>query len=110
MDIRGLGGRETGLPLWAHLRTQHADQVIESAYLNKVRLPEWRRLFSDRMPGCEFALGQYERERLEPEARRLQAQGELLDYELDELLTAELAVVWKKAERSENGPHVQTPP
>jgi hypothetical protein len=33
---------------------------------------------------------------LEPAARLLQESGELLDYELDELVTQSIAMVWQK--------------
>lgn len=96
MDLRLLAGGHADLPLWAHLRPAHRGEVAPSAYLNEVRLPEWRSLFDRHLPGARVVLGQYEREQLELQARGLQAAGELAGYGLDELLTADVTVVWRK--------------
>jgi SAM-dependent methyltransferase len=96
MDLRLLGGRTAEIPLWAHLRPQHRDEVLESAYLNKIRLPEWRRLFDEHMPGSRIELGQFERELLAPAAEQLWAEGELRDFDMDELTTADVTAVWRK--------------
>jgi SAM-dependent methyltransferase len=96
MDVRDVSGGNAELPLWAHLRPRHADEVVSSAYLNAIRLPEWRKLFSERLPGCRIRLAQPEREWLEADLHALRAEGELLDYADDELLTHVVTVVWKK--------------
>jgi SAM-dependent methyltransferase len=96
MDVRVLGGRDADVPLWAHLRPVHAALVRESAYLNKIRLPEWRERFTDVMPGATIVLNQPERGQLKAEAIRLQAGGELGAYSLDELLTAYITTLWQK--------------
>ena len=48
------------------------------------------------MPGFECVLYRPEAARLEPEAKKLQEQGELTDYSLEELLTSKVAVLWRK--------------
>jgi len=97
MDVRALGGgRAAGLAAWAHLREGFRDDVRESAYLNRIRLPRWRDLVEHAMPGARIVLHQPERQRLEPEVRRLRAAGELLEYDLDELTTSHLSLHWQK--------------
>jgi SAM-dependent methyltransferase len=97
-DIRSLAGRTAGAPLWAHLRPHLQEQVRPSAYVNHIRLPQWRRIFETRMAGVEIVLRQPEAEELENEARTLRDRGELRDYTLDELLTSQVAVLWRKPE------------
>ena len=96
LDVRTLGGRSTSLPPWAHLRVDFREQIQESAYLNRLRLPEWRRLLEDTMPGAAVRLSPVGDERLDPEARRLREAGDLADYSLEELLTTNAAFVWRK--------------
>jgi SAM-dependent methyltransferase len=96
LDIRTLGGREA-LPHWAHLRPTMLHLVRENAPLNKLRLPVWRELFADAMPGSTFLLQQPDRDKLKREAvvaRR--HDGALLDYEIEELVTNSVVVVWRK--------------
>lgn len=94
-DIRALGGIAE-LPPWAHLRHVWAESVSDSAYLNQWRLEEWREAFESAMPGCVFVALQPHRAELEPLARQLQAAGELRGYGIDELVTSQVAVVWRK--------------
>lgn len=98
-DLRLLGGREADLPLWAHIRPGKSHLVQQTAYLNGLRLGDWRRVFDERIQGYELILKSPEREWLEREARKLQAEGELRDYSLDELLTAKVMVLWQKPMR-----------
>jgi len=95
-DLRLLGGGTADIPLWAHLRPAYAHEVQQSAYLNRLRLAEWRSLFAEVMPGSELILSTPERAWLEGEARRLQAAGELADYTLEDLVTAKVGVIWRK--------------
>jgi len=96
LDVRMIGGRGADLPLWAHLRPQHANAVLESAYLNRVRLSEWRDLAERHLPGSQVTLFQPERAWLEPEARRLQAAGELAEFSIEELVTTDVSITWRK--------------
>jgi SAM-dependent methyltransferase len=96
LDVRALGGRSTTLPPWAHLRSGVQDQVQESAYLNRLRLPEWEVLFAEIMPGAIKRLSQAELEEYELEAQRLRESGELSEYSLEELLTTNAAFIWRK--------------
>jgi len=99
-DIRLLGGRAAELPIWAHLRPQHETLVQPSAYLNKLRLGDWKRLFSELMPGSEVATETAE-EWVETEARRLKEEGDLADYSLEELITTKVVVLWQKPASAE---------
>jgi SAM-dependent methyltransferase len=98
LDIRMISGDSVAgsIPTWAHLRPQHVAATRDSAYLNRLRLREWTDLFEETAPGCRFVFRQPDAEANEQEARRLRAQGELLDFELDELITAEVFVLWQK--------------
>lgn len=95
-DMRAFTGKGDELPLWGHLREQHKDGIYPSAYLNEVRLEEWRALFTELAPGYTEYLDQYEHPEeygplLTPELRE-----ELADYTMDELLTVNAVYVWRK--------------
>jgi SAM-dependent methyltransferase len=96
LDIRTIGGRSSDVPPWAHLRPHLNWDVHESAYLNRLSLPDWRRLFEEGAPGCHLILRAPDRDRLEHEVRSLWAQKELLEYDMDELVTAEVVALWQK--------------
>jgi len=96
LDIRTIGYRAADIPLWAHLRPQQRHLVLESAYLNRVRLRDWQAHVDRHLPGARIRLWQEERAWLEPEARRLHELGELRDYELDELVTTDVSITWQK--------------
>jgi SAM-dependent methyltransferase len=96
LDPRALG---TDFPLWAHLRPGAVAGLGSTAWLNRLRLPEWRAVLAEAMPGADVRLRQPQRAALEPAARLLQESGELLDYELDELVTQSIDVVWQKPTR-----------
>jgi SAM-dependent methyltransferase len=95
LDIRALGGRGA-LPHWVHLRDDTAEIVRENAPLNQLRLATWRALFAEAMPGSTLVLDQPGRDVLESEAQRVRENGELLDYSIEELVTTEVRVVWRK--------------
>lgn len=95
-DLRLLRSDDEPLPLWAHLRPQYRHHVSESAYVNRLRLPEWRRLFESVMPGAELTGRQADGERVRRQAATLHREGELLDYDLEELCTTKVSVLWRK--------------
>lgn len=97
-DLRLLESGDSALPLWAHLRPQHSHGVVESAYLNRLRLPEWRAVFDRVIPGAELQGRQADPERVRAEAEALRRAGELADYSLEELCTTKVAVLWSKPE------------
>jgi SAM-dependent methyltransferase len=88
---------DSAMPLWPHLRPSTQVTVLQNAFLNKLRLAEWRTLFAELMPGSHVATrGPQDEARLRAAAIRLQAQGELTPYALDELLTRRVSVIWRK--------------
>jgi SAM-dependent methyltransferase len=96
LDPRIYTERQNEVRGWPHLRQSlHTTVDPSNACLNKLRLPEWRNLFSAKMPGSQFILTE-SREASIDEAKALQSRGELLDYSLEELCTGQFAAVWKK--------------
>ena len=95
LDLRVMRG-DPAIPLWPHLRPGTGVPVDQNAFLNRLRLPAWEALFRARMPDCRIVHRNTERARLEREARRLQERGELVGYDLEELLTREVIVMWRK--------------
>ena len=83
--------------LWPHLRPQFADSVKPNAYLNKLRLDEWRDIFDRRMPRARLLMTPAAQPNLEWEAAALQANGELRDYSIEELVTHRIRVLWQKS-------------
>jgi SAM-dependent methyltransferase len=105
LDPRLMRGAGEQLPLWAHLRPGLEELVLQNAYLNRLRLPQWRELLQSHLPGCRLLLYAADRERLEAEARRLQAAGQLRDYQLDELTTRRIVALWQKPATPGRGSH-----
>jgi SAM-dependent methyltransferase len=95
-DPRIFSRNRGDIPRWAHLRPRHEHKVRPNAYLNKIRLEEWRHLFAAHLPGCTFASMQYGKDQARPALREIRDGGELSDYSDEELLTVEFAAVWKK--------------
>jgi SAM-dependent methyltransferase len=96
LDPRLSGPDRTTVPAWAHLRPAHRHLVSGNAHVNGLRLLAWRELFADRWPGCSVAVGQPHRARLEPVAIALQADGELTQFSVSELVSHDLWVDWQK--------------
>jgi len=94
-DIRAYIGEEHLLPLWAHLRPGKEHLVESSAWLNELRLRDWRAIFEEHCPGYteyqeRFGEAEY-RAKMTPELRQ-----ELADYEDDELYTIDVFFRWRK--------------
>ena len=97
LDHRVFTNRGNEVGFWPHLRPQLRHRIGEaSVYLNKLRPAEWRTVFERKMPGVDCILNRGDDPTLEPAARALQDQGELLEYSLDELLTFEVVALWRK--------------
>lgn len=95
-DPRLLSNRRGSLPYWPHLRPSYRQQVHPNSFLNRLRLPQWRMLFSAHMPNVEFVCRQPHREKLARRLETIRAGGELLDYDTEELLTGEFMAIWQK--------------
>ncbi len=102
LDPRLFGNNRDEIPYWAHLRPACAHLIGGEAWLNRLRLAEWRQLIAAHLPEPTIELGQPEAGRLTPVAEQLKQAGELADYSLEELLTHDLKVSWRKpaAQRS----------
>ena len=95
-DPRISAGRREELPLWAHLRPQHLKKVQGNAYLNKIRLADWRNLFLSKVPDVVLRTVGDENQSRSTELARLKRLGELADFTDEELLTVELVAMWKR--------------
>ena len=84
------------LPLWAHLRPQHADVVVGNSYVNKISLKDWLAAFAEAWPGSSsVSVGDRSKD-LTAALAELRAVGELADYEDDELLFDTIRTTWRK--------------
>jgi SAM-dependent methyltransferase len=83
-------------PSWAHLRNDLALQVQSNAFLNKLRLEEWRDVFLRTMPDLHLILVPTMKPGILELAGKLQEDGKLTGYSIEELTTHELSVFWQK--------------
>ena len=98
-DLRIFAGQRDHIPLWAHLRPQYKNAVVESCYMNKWTLSQWRSLFARRCPGAEVTTDRHEEPRGSQFARELvkiRAAGELSAYADEELLGVNVVMTWRK--------------
>jgi SAM-dependent methyltransferase len=105
-DLRLFSNNRAEIPYWSHLRPEFEHLIQPNAYLNRVRLHEWKRLFEERMPGVTLVFDCHEQEnsaRLTKELAALRRQGELPDYSDEELLAVNMIAIWRKTQ-SEGGP------
>jgi SAM-dependent methyltransferase len=96
LDPRVMSAGRGNLPPWPHLRDQYATAIEPNAFLNKLRLAEWLKLFGAWMPGAEIVLNLTSRPGVKSDAEELLRGGEVKGYTLDELITHEVIVFWKK--------------
>jgi SAM-dependent methyltransferase len=96
LDISVLGGTGEEITPWVHLRPQRRHVVHESAHLNRLSLAEWRELFARTMPGSRLLSDQPGAADLRPLAQSLQVRGELTEFDVEDLLTSRLRVIWQK--------------
>lgn len=82
---------------WPHLRGLLAAGSEEKAR-NRMRLQEWKQTFSNIMPDCRFILRGPDNPVFRERAIRLQHSRDLAGYTLEELLTSEVAAIWRKPE------------
>ena len=101
LDPRLFTGRRGEVALWPHLRLDRVGELRPNAFLNKLRIHQWRELFEARMPGATVILKHSDRPGIEDDAKRLLAQGEFTGYDLEELVTHSVRIIWKKPVRRE---------
>lgn len=94
-DIRAFSGQEDAFPLWAHLRPREAHLIEPSAYLNELRLGDWRAIFGDVCPGFTEYQERYDeaglRAKMTPALRE-----ELAAYSDEELYSVDVFFAWTK--------------
>lgn len=98
-DTRIFSGDRGDLPFWPHLRPSSESLVECNAYLNKLTLEEWKKLFRLHMPGVHFEYNRYNDEEtvvLAGEISKARRTGDLQNFTDDELLTVELIGIWQK--------------
>jgi SAM-dependent methyltransferase len=86
--------------LWAHLRSGLSDKISGNALVNKVRLHEWKTLFTQIFPGSVIKQYVSNIPAIQNTAERLIMSGELSGYSLEELSTHVVTSVWKKPKDS----------
>ena len=99
LDPRVYTDHRGSVSRWPHLRPTTQGGVVANAFLNRLRLQQWREIINAALPGADIILRQNHRAGAVTEARDLKASGELADYSLQELLTDEVLVVWQKSAR-----------
>ncbi|MBN7795239.1 class I SAM-dependent methyltransferase [Parahaliea mediterranea] len=95
LDTRLLSGDIAALGMWPHLRSESSGLVRSNAYLNKLRIPDWRRLFSQKAPEVKVLLPPYVPD-CTAVAASLHNQGQLKEYSVEELTAGEFVALWKK--------------
>ena len=94
-DPKILSGPSVYPPFWPHLRPSLQHTVHPNAYLNKLRHHEWKRLFAEAMPGS-VTVNDRQDDEIGDGLKELRAAGELKDYTDEELMTVNIAGIWKK--------------
>jgi SAM-dependent methyltransferase len=80
---------------WPHLRPETQDWVRPCAFINKLRVPKWRSLFREEMPGVAFVLPCCDASYVSA-AKSLHAQGHLTEFTIDELTAGEFVAFWRR--------------
>ena len=107
-DVRIFGGRREPIPPWAHLRPQCRHLVQPNSYLNEIRLSQWKDLFSQHWPGVEFRLRPERDPAIQGALAPLRADGELKEYQDEELLSVYLVAEWVKPSMAADGETLST--
>jgi len=82
---------------WAHLRPNVEGAEGSTAVLNRLRLSEWKSLFTRICPGHSLEIIESSDPRAKTLAEKLVASGELPGYTSQELVAHELVLTWRKA-------------
>jgi len=95
-DTRIFAGRRAQIPYWSHLRPEHRHLIHENTYLNRLRIAEWRRIFSEELPGSVVHAHNDADAVTRKELSALRAQDQLSSYSDEELLSVTVEVSWAK--------------
>lgn len=81
---------------WAHLLEGERDTVQQGAFVNTLRINDWRQLFAQHFPGGSCQLAPLDGARFPPALADVRARGLLGEYSDEELLTDDLICAWRK--------------
>jgi len=98
-DVRIFSNNRAGIPYWSHLRPKYEALIQPNAYMNKLSITEWKKIFTERMPGVCFQFDTHEGENaefLKSEMQAIRKGGELAEYSDDDLLQVNLIALWRK--------------
>jgi ubiquinone/menaquinone biosynthesis C-methylase UbiE len=84
------------LPYWCHLRPQYEHLAQPNAYMNKISLSEWKKLFNRLWHGWEYLPFGMEDVDTQQQLKKMRESGELAEYTDEELLTKAFAAIWTK--------------
>jgi hypothetical protein len=82
--------------MWAHLQPKTAKEFLGNAYLNRLRLNDWRAIFNEAWPGCTVRTEASSRIGTEVAAQGRLEQGVITGYTLEELVTHTVLAFWQK--------------
>lgn len=95
-DTRIFAGKREHIPYWSHLRPEHRHLIHENTYLNRLRLAEWRTLFSEELPGSVVHPHNDADRPTQDALRALRAKDELSTFSDEELLSVTVEATWAK--------------
>lgn len=96
LDPRVLyGAVDNELGLWPHLRAELKDKVRPNAYINKLGLRDWRRVFTEESNMPAFFVATVGEQYFQL-ATSLKQAGHLQDYSIEELTAGALDVMFRK--------------
>jgi SAM-dependent methyltransferase len=95
-DVRIFTGNREHIPYWSHLRPEHRHLINENTFLNRLRLSEWRALFSEELPGSVVHPHNDAYPATQNALRALRATGDLSTFSDEELLSVTVEVTWAK--------------
>ncbi|CAN5911617.1 hypothetical protein BH23PLA1_BH23PLA1_40900 [soil metagenome] len=95
-DPRVFSGNRSQIPYWAHLRPVHAHATWSNAYLNRLRLADWRSVCRDALEGLdyEFLVYRTQDQALISALHGIRAGGDLGDFDDEEILMTAIVVRW----------------
>ncbi len=98
-DIGVFSGKREHIPFWSHLRPEYNFLISPNAYLNEMRIPQWKASYEAAMPGMKLLMDEYGPEKAAPfkkELGEIRKNGGLQDYTDDELLTYNMISIRQK--------------